>query len=57
VQGKPLIFSVIECESNFSGMDMFKECEIESLVASSPLCDSVLVEIRCINVRRNTTVF
>jgi hypothetical protein len=25
--------------------------------ASSPLCDSILVEIKCINVRRNTTVF
>jgi hypothetical protein len=25
--------------------------------ASSPLCDSMLVEIKCINVRRNTTVF
>jgi hypothetical protein len=24
-------------------------------VASSPLCDSILVEIKCINVRRNTT--
>jgi hypothetical protein len=25
--------------------------------ASSPLCDSIAVEIKCINVRRNTTVF
>jgi hypothetical protein len=30
---------------------------IMSLVASSPLCDSIIVEIRRINVRRNTTVF
>jgi hypothetical protein len=28
----------------------------KALVASSPLCDSVLVEIKCKNVRRNTTV-
>jgi hypothetical protein len=28
----------------------------KSLVASSPLCDSILVEIKCINIRRNTTV-
>jgi hypothetical protein len=28
-----------------------------SLVASSLLCDSIIVEIRCVNVRRNTTVF
>jgi hypothetical protein len=28
-----------------------------SLVASSPLRDQMLVEIKCINVRRNTTVF
>jgi hypothetical protein len=28
-----------------------------SLVASSSSCDSLLVEIKCINVRRNTTVF
>jgi hypothetical protein len=28
-----------------------------SLVASSPLFDSILVEIKCINVRSNTTVF
>jgi hypothetical protein len=26
-------------------------------VASSPSCNSILVEIKCINVRRNTTVF
>jgi hypothetical protein len=30
---------------------------IRSLVASSLLCDSILVEIKCINVHRNTTVF
>jgi hypothetical protein len=30
---------------------------INWLVAPSPLCDSMLVEIKCINVRRNTTVF
>jgi hypothetical protein len=29
----------------------------DSLVTSSPLCDSVPVEIKCIHVRRNTTVF
>jgi hypothetical protein len=28
-----------------------------TLVASSPLCGSMLVDINCINVRRNTTVF
>jgi hypothetical protein len=26
-------------------------------VASSPLCDSIPVEIKCINVRRNKTIF
>jgi hypothetical protein len=31
--------------------------KVRFLVASSPLCDSILVEIKCINVRRNTTVF
>jgi hypothetical protein len=30
---------------------------IPSLVASSPLCDQMLVQIKCINVRRNATVF
>jgi hypothetical protein len=28
-----------------------------SLVVSSPLCDLVMVEMKCINVRRNTSVF
>jgi hypothetical protein len=26
-------------------------------VAPSPLCNSILVEIKCINIRRKTTVF
>jgi hypothetical protein len=28
-----------------------------ALVAPSPLCNSILVEIKCINIRRKTTVF
>jgi hypothetical protein len=42
----------------FSGqtvINVVKQREL-SLVASSPLCDSVLVEIKCINVGRYTTV-
>jgi hypothetical protein len=34
-----------------------KHGEDLSLVVSSLLCDSILVEIKCISVRRNTTVF
>jgi hypothetical protein len=54
--GKPLMRAVsnpydyqITLVSSSTYLNLF-------LVASSPLCDSILVEIKCINVRRNTIV-
>jgi hypothetical protein len=36
---------------------VIETCNSSSLVASSPLCDSILVEIKCINICCNTAVF
>jgi hypothetical protein len=59
-QNFPWLFSVLQFTSPISFVNVRQIFFILfklSLVASSPLCDSVLVEIKWINVLRNTTVF
>jgi hypothetical protein len=50
-----IIIILIKCLSCSNGLQ--NNDTDQFLVASSLLCDSILVEIKCINVRRNTTVF